>query len=74
MNAERFACNEEALVELLNADEGSAVYLRLSQHVDVCEQCQQKLTELSGDQVFWMSQRELLQPLDTDCKDSGLLT
>lgn len=74
MNAERFPCNDKALAELLSADEGSAVYLRLSQHVDVCEQCQQKLTELSGDQAFWMSQRELLQPLDIDCKESGLLT
>ena len=74
MNSEPFSCNEDALVALLNAGEDSAVYRRTSKHVDECEQCQQKLTELSGDRAFWITQKELLQPIDGDSNDSGQLS
>ena len=74
MNSGNHSCDDVELKSLLAADEDSDAFRKLSRHVETCERCQSKLTELSADKAYWHHQREMLQPLDGDCPESGFLS
>jgi serine/threonine protein kinase len=71
MIAESARCNDERLTLLLEGAEGSAEFENAAKHLEGCARCQQRLTELSGDDGFWSSQRALLAPLEGDDPRSG---
>jgi len=66
-------CDGVNLDVLLDGDEDSDLYRRAASHVDSCPECQQRLTELSGDVEHWAVQREMLRPVPGDRPESGLL-
>jgi serine/threonine protein kinase len=71
--ADQDACQQIDLGVLLNGDEDSDLFRRAADHVDVCQPCRLRLTELSGDAQHWSAQREMLRPVDGDESESGLL-
>ena len=68
------ACNDQRLLEILDADEDSVLDRDAAAHVDTCSSCQQRLTELSADTGHWFVQREMLQPVEGDVYGSGILS
>ncbi len=56
-------CNDSRLTTLLTADEDSVDFQSVSQHVENCDRCQQRLLELSGDKHLQQEVRETLQLL-----------
>lgn len=66
-------CDDKKLNVLLDGDENSAEFSRLSKHVESCPRCQQRLEALSGDVHYWDVQREMLRPLEGDESSSGVL-
>ncbi|TWT32618.1 serine/threonine-protein kinase [Blastopirellula retiformator] len=64
-------CTDQHFLLLLDGDETSAPFRAAAEHVEHCPACQQRLTELSGDNAFWDTQRQLLTPVDGDQTNSG---
>ena len=60
MNDKIVHCEDSRLEVLLSGDEGSDLYLQSSTHVESCERCQQRLTELAGAEETWQQVGELL--------------
>lgn len=65
-------CDETRLAVLLTGDEQSDAYRKLAEHVETCDDCQQRLTELAGDAQSWNAVRELLSSADGDGAEPGL--
>ncbi len=59
-------CDESQLQLLLFGDEGSDQFRAAAEHVELCETCQQRLTELAGDARCWSDVHELLGDTDAD--------
>ena len=59
-------CHDSQLLILLDGDEDSHLFRRMSSHVESCVDCQRRLIELSADPHHWDIQREMLQPLEGD--------
>jgi serine/threonine protein kinase len=66
-------CQHIPLDVLLDGAEDSEQFRTAASHVERCLDCQQRLTELSGDVEYWAVQREMLRPLEGDQTESGLL-
>jgi serine/threonine protein kinase len=73
MNVRSGPCREIDLDVLLDGDETSEQFRVAARHVDVCAECQERLTALSGDTGHWLAQREMLSPIEGDEPGSGLL-
>lgn len=67
-------CDDHYFRVLLDGDEGSVEFQAAAEHVDGCAACQQRLTDLSGDHVYWETQRQLLTPVEDDPHESGQFT
>jgi serine/threonine protein kinase len=73
MNSRSGPCREIDLDVLLDGDETSEQFRVAARHVDACSECQERLTELSGDSGHWAVQREMLSPVEGDEPESGSL-
>jgi hypothetical protein len=60
------SCDESRLEMLLFGDEDSDEFRRLAEHVDGCQACQTRLTDLAADARSWTDIRELLAEFDSD--------
>ncbi len=56
-------CNESRLELLLSADENSAEYRGIADHVESCARCQQRLLDLSSDEHLLREVRETLSAM-----------
>ncbi len=59
-------CDESGLQVLLFGDEGSDQFRAAAEHVELCNTCQQRLTDLAGDSRSWSDVHELLGDTDAD--------
>ena len=66
MNDKIVHCEDSRLEVLLSGDEGSDLYLQSSTHVESCERCQQRLTQLAGADETWHQVGELLGCVSED--------
>jgi serine/threonine protein kinase len=73
MSVRSTGCHEVDLACLLDGDENSPWYRDAAGHVENCAGCQMRLTELSGNALHWITQREMLAPVEGDQPESGLL-
>jgi serine/threonine protein kinase len=73
MTSRSNACQSVNLNVLVDGDENSDLFRNAATHVEVCTECQRRLTELSGNAEHWAVQREMLRPLEGDQPESGLL-
>jgi serine/threonine protein kinase len=74
MSTDSGPCRDLRLDVLLEGNEDSELFRRAAQHVDTCAGCRRRLTELSADPHHWATQREMLQPVEGDQPESGLLS
>lgn len=51
-------CHDGRLQILLNSDEESSEFLAAAEHVELCQPCQQRLAELSGDEILLQEVRD----------------
>jgi serine/threonine protein kinase len=63
------ACARQPLAQLLTDQLGAEESTRVTQHLDRCEECQQRLTRLSADPKWW---REAGQWLEHACVEDDL--
>jgi serine/threonine protein kinase len=71
MTAQNAHCSDDDLSVLLDGAEDSGDFRKAASHVESCPQCQRRLTELSGDANYWKAQHAMLQPIDSDHRESG---
>ncbi len=64
------ACDESKLKVLLFGQEDSDAFRAAAQHVESCATCQQRLTELAGENRLWSDLRQLLVD-DDDALPNG---
>jgi eukaryotic-like serine/threonine-protein kinase len=67
-------CQDMNFSLLLDGDEDSDVFRGALSHLDACPECQRRLTVISADADHWTAQREMLQPIEGDRPETGLLT
>jgi eukaryotic-like serine/threonine-protein kinase len=65
------ACDESKLDVLLFGDEDSDAFRVAAEHVESCAGCQQRLTELAGEDRLWNDVRRLLAEDDADALPNG---
>jgi serine/threonine protein kinase len=53
---------------LLFGDEGSGPYRSAAEHVESCETCRRRLTELAGEPRWWNEAQELLSDAETESR------
>lgn len=73
MNARTEHCSDVELDTLLNGTETSELFRNAAGHMEVCPECQQKLTQFVGQERQWSELHDMLRPIDGDCGDSGVL-
>jgi serine/threonine protein kinase len=67
------SCHDVNLNVLLDGDEACDEFRRAAGHVDVCSDCQRRLTDLSLNADDWATQRDMLRPGPEDRPEAGLL-
>ncbi|HJN10207.1 MAG TPA: hypothetical protein QF564_16085, partial [Pirellulaceae bacterium] len=60
------SCDRQPLDSLLTGKLGDRARRRLATHLDSCETCQQRLTELAAEPLWWLDASRWLEPTTPD--------
>jgi eukaryotic-like serine/threonine-protein kinase len=63
-------CDESQLELLLFGNDDSDAFRVAAEHIESCETCRQRLTELAGDNQSWCEARDLLREFDPNVQPS----